>query len=403
VNAMAPPTKAIRDLCSFSSGHGFRRNDWAKTGLPIIRIAHLNGSRNFDYYQGEPDAEWVVEPGELLFAWAGTKGVSFGPTIWSGPRGVLNQHIFRVRPKDGLDQTWLYYALLQVTQRIEKRAHGFKSTLLHVRKSDIEDQRWPVPHIAAQRRIVSVLGLAEGETLILKTLIETKTTFKRGLIHQLLTGQKRFPQFVKSKDRQPGEFGTVPKDWAVVCIGEIAKEVKTRGAVAGSVVYSCTKHDGLVPSLEYFGKQVFSRNLDGYKRLQVGDFAYATNHIEEGSIGLLRDGDAPGLVSPMYTVFRPTDRIHPEYLFALLKTESYRRVFESRMSASVDRRGSLRWREFSGIRIGLPSIEEQQRIVDILRLVNSEIDLLAALREKIVLQKRVLLSRLLSGDLPLPL
>jgi type I restriction enzyme S subunit len=168
------------------------------------------------------------------------------------------------------------------------------------------------------------------------------------------------------------------------------------------VVYSVTKHDGLVPSLEYFGKQVFSRNLDGYKRLQAGDFAYATNHIEEGSIGLLREGQPPGLVSPMYTVFRPTERVDPEFLFALLKTESYRRVFETRMSASVDRRGSLRWKGFARIKVALPSLDEQRRIATTLRLVDQEIELLAALRDQIALQKRALLSKLLSGEIPVP-
>jgi type I restriction enzyme, S subunit len=392
-------TKAIGDICSFSNGHGFTRHDWAKAGLPIIRIAHLNGSRNFDYFPGEPDPEWVVEPGELLFAWAGTKGVSFGPTIWNGPRGVLNQHIFRVRPKNCVDQTWLYYALLQVTHRIEKRAHGFKSTLLHVRKSDIEDQRWPVPPLTDQRRIVEVLGLAEGEAHCMDHLIRAKGAFKRGLMQQLLAGQKRFPPFVRSKARQSCEFGTVPQDWNVVHISDIASEAKERGEVEGAVVYSCTKHDGLVPSLEYFGKQVFSRNLAGYKRLQSGDFAYATNHIEEGSIGLLRDGHPPGLVSPMYTVFRPNRRVNPEFLFALLKTESYRRVFEKRTNASVDRRGSLRWSEFSRIRLGLPSIEEQSRIAEALRLVAAEIDQLKRLQKLINEKKRALVSRLLSGEL----
>jgi type I restriction enzyme S subunit len=221
-------------------------------------------------------------------------------------------------------------------------------------------------------------------------------------MQQLLTGRKRFPEFAESTDRQPGQFGTVPKDWTVVHIGDIASEVGTRGAVDGSVVYSCTKHDGLVPSLEYFGKQVFSRNLESYKRLQAGDFAYATNHIEEGSIGLLREGQSPGLVSPMYTVFRPNDRVNPEFLFALLKTESYRRVFETRMSASVDRRGSLRWHEFSRIKIGLPSVAEQDRIAEVLRLVDLEIDQLARLHELIEAQRRALLSRLLSGSLTVP-
>jgi type I restriction enzyme S subunit len=395
-------TKTVGELCTFSNGHGFTRHDWTTKGLPIIRIAHLNGSRDFDHYNGDPEPDWVVEPGELLFAWAGTKGVSFGPTIWSGPRGVLNQHIFRVRPRDGVVKQWLYYALVQVTQRIEKRAHGFKSTLLHVRKSDIEDQRLPVPSEAEQRRIVEFLSLVEGTAGGLDGLLHAKRNFKRGLMQQLLSGRKRFPEFVRSGDRQPGQFGTIPNDWTVVHISDIASEVGTRGAVDGSVVYSCTKHDGLVPSLEYFGKQVFSRNLDGYKRLQAGDFAYATNHIEEGSIGLLREGQPPGLVSPMYTVFRPDDRVNPEFLFALLKTESYRRVFETRMSASVDRRGSLRWHDFSRIKIGLPSVAEQDRIAEVLRLVDLEIEQLAQLHELIEAQRRALLSRLLSGSLAIP-
>lgn len=258
---------------------------------------------------------------------------------------------------------------------------------------------WPLRQQRVVADVDELLGrIADG----IEKQIVAKRTFKRGLMQQLLTGRKRFPEFVKSTERQPGHFGTVPTDWDLVHIGDIAKEVKTRGAVDGSVVYSCTKHDGLVPSLEYFGKQVFSRNLDGYKRLQAGDFAYATNHIEEGSIGLLREGQPPGLVSPMYTVFRPDDRVNPEFLYALLKTESYRRVFESRMSASVDRRGSLRWNKFSRIKVGLPSIDEQNRVADTLRLADLEIDQLAQLHELVEAQRRALLSKLLSGSLPLP-
>ena len=254
---------------------------------------------------------------------------------------------------------------------------------------------WP---LNKQRKVADIDELFEDLSRAIEAEMREKRSLKRGLMQQLFSGQKRFPKFVKSKDRQPGEFGTVPKDWSVVHISDIANEIKTRGAVVGSIVYSCTKHAGLVPSLEYFGKQVFSRNLSDYKRLESGDFAYATNHIEEGSIGLLRNGLAPGLVSPMYTVFRPTDGVNPEFLFALLKTESYRRVFETRMSASIDRRGSLRWKGFSRIRIGLPTIEEQDRIAVTLRLVDTEIDQLAQLHKLIERQKSSLFSKLLSGD-----
>jgi type I restriction enzyme S subunit len=260
--------------------------------------------------------------------------------------------------------------------------------------------RLTLPPIHVQRVIVDSSVAHERINSDFSKLLRAKREFKRGLAQQLLTGQKRFPGFVLSNRRQKGEFGRVPQDWELVRIGDIASEVKNRGESEGSIVYSCTKHDGLVPSLEYFGKQVFSRNLCSYKRLSAGDFAYATNHIEEGSIGLLRPNQPPGLVSPMYTVFRCTKGVNPEFLFALLKTENYRRVFEKRTSASVDRRGSLRWAHFSRICVPLPSSKEQDRIAKTLSLLDTELVLLEAQREHYSTYKRGLLSRLLSGELP---
>jgi len=129
--------QTIGELCSFSSGHGFRKHDWSSEGLPIIRIQNLNDSKDFNYFAGETDPKWVVFPGELLFAWAGVKGVSFGPTIWRGPKGVLNQHIYKIHTKREVDRRWFFLALLQVTEIVEKKAHGFKSSLLHIHKGDI--------------------------------------------------------------------------------------------------------------------------------------------------------------------------------------------------------------------------------------------------------------------------
>jgi type I restriction enzyme S subunit len=55
--------RTIEEICDFSSGHGFRPPDWSTEGWPIIRIQNLNGSDDFNYYQGEIDERWIVEPG----------------------------------------------------------------------------------------------------------------------------------------------------------------------------------------------------------------------------------------------------------------------------------------------------------------------------------------------------
>lgn len=147
----------VGQLCSFGNGAGFKASEWSDSGLPIIRIQNLNGSKKFNYFAGEPKTQWVIEPGQLLFAWAGSKGASFGPKIWDGPKGVLNQHIYKLTPAEGIDPTWLYKSLLTVTERIEEKAHGFKATLLHVQKSDITDQVVYVPPLSEQKKIAQTI------------------------------------------------------------------------------------------------------------------------------------------------------------------------------------------------------------------------------------------------------
>jgi type I restriction enzyme S subunit len=148
--------------------------------------------------------------------------------------------------------------------------------------------------------------------------------------------------------------------------------------------------------MEYFGKQIFSKDLSTYKVVHRGQFAYATNHIEEGSIGYQDLHDA-AVISPMYTVFEAGKKIDDRFLFLLLKTELYRHIFEVNTSASVDRRGSLRWPDFSRIHIPLPSLEEQRAIVKVIEVADRELDRLKAKADALRQQKKGLMQQLLTG------
>jgi len=161
-------------------------------------------------------------------------------------------------------------------------------------------------------------------------------------------------------------------------------------------VLSCTKYDGLVDSLAYFGRQVFSRDVSTYKLVKRGQFAYATNHIEEGSIGY-QDLYDEALISPMYTVFQTNDQVDDQFLYALLKTEYMRHQFEINTSGTVNRRGSLRWPAFSRIKVRLPRLEEQRKIADAVLAQERTINLLARKLAALQRQERGLMQRLLTG------
>ncbi|WP_410677343.1 restriction endonuclease subunit S [Citrobacter braakii] len=181
----------VSDICKLQNGNSFKPHEWDTQGLPIIRIQNLNGSDNYNYFSGVPQDKWLVEPGQLLFSWAGTKGVSFGPFIWNGPKGVLNQHIYKVFANENVHGHWLYLALLHITQKIEAQAHGFKSTLLHVQKKDIDNQFVLTPPVAEQKKIAQILSTWDKAISVTEKLLANSQQQKKALMQQLLTGNKR--------------------------------------------------------------------------------------------------------------------------------------------------------------------------------------------------------------------
>lgn len=391
---MGYPQKPIKELCSFSNGHGFSRQDWATYGLPIIRIAHLNGLREFDYFSGAPEPEWIVEPGELLFAWAGTKGVSFGPTIWDGPRGVLNQHIFRVHPHREIDRGWLFYALSQLVARIERRAHGFKSTLLHVRKSEIEDQQWPVPPLAQQQEIAVRLRLLEQEERQVQQLIDAKRKFKRLVDRKLLTGLTRFPEFRG-------------RPWKSSRLGDHVVEVSRKNFPAVDLVLTASGAHGLVDQRRYFNRSVAGADLSKYYLLRRGEFAYnrsAMNGYPYGATKRLDEHDQ-GALSTLYLCFEVIDsQLDSDYLGQVFDSGVLNRQLRPIVRVGARAHGLLNVsaEDYFSVNIPLPKLDEQQRIASVLNALDREIELLEAQRRKIELYKNGLRPRLLSGEIAVP-
>ena len=67
------------------------------------------------------------------------------------------------------------------------------------------------------------------------------------------------------------------------------------------------------------------------------------------------------------------------------------------MEGSIDRRGGLRWDEFSKIKVPVPSIKEQNAISNFFLVVDKEIELLQNKLNYLKEQKKGLMQLLLTG------
>ena len=193
----------------------------------------------------------------------------------------------------------------------------------------------------------------------------------------------------------------VPDGWQVVRLGNVAHERNQRANSASQTeVFSVTKHAGFVRSLEYFDRQVFSCDTSNYKIVRRGDLAYATIHLDEGSLGILRKADT-GIISPMYTVFEANKAwTEPEFLFSLMKLPQMVLLYQRIGEGTVHRRKSISFERLGRLSFAIPPLTEQRRILRLLSSIDEAIERTESVIAASVRLRDALLHALLTRGVP---
>ena len=139
----------IGDAADYINGRGFKPSEWEVKGLPIIRIQNLNNPKApYNYTSEEFKQCYKIENGDLLFSWSASLGVY----IWKEGEAWLNQHIFKVIPKEYVTKKYLYYSLQNTIAEFYNKTHG--SGMVHITKKKFEATRFLLPPLPEQRAVV---------------------------------------------------------------------------------------------------------------------------------------------------------------------------------------------------------------------------------------------------------
>ena len=171
----------LGDVLELRNGRAFKPGEWKASGRPIIRIQNLKSDgATFNYFDGDLPDRFAARHGDLLFAWSGTPGTSFGAHVWEGPDAWINQHIFRVDfSSDLFDRDFLKSALnMNLSSYIEQAQGGVG--LAHITKAKLNESELLAPPIAEQRRIVERLDkVEERRSAIAAHLEAARVTLER--------------------------------------------------------------------------------------------------------------------------------------------------------------------------------------------------------------------------------
>ena len=397
----------LSDLGKFIKGRGITRADLVRSGIPTLRYGDIyttygDVTDELTSFVSEDTARRAtpLHHGDIIFTASGETAGEIGKVVaWLGNGTAVAGGDTIILRGHGQDPTFLAHALNADDAVRQKSRLGKGHSVVHIHEAELAKVSVFLPSISEQRKIGEILRTWDEAIEKLEMIIEREKEAQFECIHSLVFGARRLHQFKKTHRFKAYRWFALPEEWDCLPIGELATEVSERNDshFKNPEVLSCSKYSGFVRSLEYFNKQIFSANLAGYKIIHRGDFGFPSNHVEEGSVGLQNLVDI-GIVSPIYTVFRfATDKINQIFAFNVLKTSLYRHIFKISTSASVNRRGSLRWKEFKKIPFPVPPRDEQDAISDILTTYLRKLTALEKQRDRYKHQKTGLMRKLLTG------
>lgn len=254
------------------------------------------------------------------------------------------------------------------------------NTIKHILASDMKKLEIPTPSVTEQKKIANILTTQDRVIELKENCLVEKQRQKKYLMQQLLTGKRRVSGF-------GGE-------WKIDRLGKLFLERKETNC-EGLEMLAITGTQGIIPRKELDLKDNSSEDKSKYLKVCVGDIGYNTMRMWQGVSAY---SNYEGIVSPAYTILKPSSSINAKYFAYLFKMPEIIFLFYRYSQGLVDDTRNLKYENFKKIRVFYPSdVKEQTAIAKVLSTADREIDLLRQDIEQEKKKKKALMQLLLTG------
>lgn len=176
------------------------------------------------------------------------------------------------------------------------------------------------------------------------------------------------------KLRFKADDGSQFPDWEEKKLGDITSQYKVRNKKRLPLeIYSVNNIVGFIPQSEQFDDAGYLKDTDTsiYMIVPPRHFAYNPARLDIGSIGYqYLDHDVQ--VSSLYEVFETSDLVNDEFLWSWFHTHYFNNVVKRLQEGGV--RLYFYYDKMQEVKIGLPSLPEQQKIAEFLSTIDTVIE-----------------------------
>ena len=328
--------------------------------------------------------EYILHKNDFLFA---RTGASVGKTyLYNEKDGLLvfAGYLIKVVPNQNkLNSLFLKY----YTQ--SKRYWDFvKTTSARTGQPGINGKEYAnmniiLPPLDEQKRIAYILSTFDDLIENLKKLIEKKELYKKGVMQRVLTGEVRFNGFTD--------------EWETMPLCKILEERKTFQPKDGNLEHVSLTKEGVVPKSERYERDFLVKDKNKqYKITKINDICYNPANLKFGVI--CKNNYGEGIFSPIYVTFEVNKGFNIDLISYILKSESFINNARRYEEGTVYERKAVSPENLLSIKIKIPSLEEQNKIAELLTLIDKDIEILKQLLHLRKLQKKGVMQKLLTGE-----
>ena len=243
---------------------------------------------------------------------------------------------------------FIYY--LKYKYKREMLIKSFGSTFLEISKSNVENIKIKIPSKEEQFMIANFLSLLDKKIELQSKKIEDLKLFKLELKERLF----------KMFETDQKDLGDILIKW----------NKKNKDNIYNYVESVSNKYGFIAQNEQFEDRTIASNDTKNYYVIEKGVFAYNPSRLNVGSLAL-KENDKVSLVSPLYECF--TTNQNNNFLYEWFNSKEFKKGTISKFEGGV--RNTLNFTNLCKIKINLPSLENQNKISNLLNLYNNLINL----------------------------
>lgn len=382
--------KRLKDVGKCLTGLTYTPKDVTDdSGLLVLRSSNVQGGKLvFDdnvYVKRDVSVKNYTQSGDILVC------------VRNGSSNLIGKNAIVTADGNGLphgafmmlfrSKHYQYLYQLFSSEMYNKQVYrNLGATINSINSSDFYKFRFLFPPLPEQKAIADLLSTWDEAIEKTEQLIQAK--------------EKRFKQLLNDLIHQ----GRSNHTWKGYNLSDLCSPVSRKNGENNTNVLTSSAQNGLVSQIEYYNKSVSAENVTGYYLLKKGEFAYNRSSAKGYPYGATKrlDRYEKGVLSTLYLCFalKPDAPCESDFLLHLFESGAANRELRAVCQEGARSHGLLNITkaDFFGIKLFLPSQDQQKKIQSALNTAQNEIDLLKQLADKYKTQKRGLMQKMLTGE-----